>query len=90
MNTQIQQRIAGMVKNMRFDRKKRITKKERALYAGLEEKVEKIIIDLNKLHLRLWHAVYKKDYHSLNLVDAKQMLRQISQSISNIIDEDLS
>ena len=80
--------IANMVSDMRFDRKKRVSKKTKAEYSALQNKLETTIKDLRKLHVRLWHADYKKDYHSLSLDEAECILKEIKKDIDSILEDD--
>lgn len=79
--------IADMVKDMRFERKKKTDKKTKAMYQELQNKLGNTINDLNKLHLRLWHTDYKSDYHSLSLVETERILKQIREDIDTILEE---
>lgn len=81
------EQIADMVKNMRFERKKPVGKKTKAVYSELQNKLGSIKNDLSKLSLRLWHAEYKSDYHSLSLSEAEGILEEIQKDIDTILKE---
>lgn len=80
--------IANMIENMGFERKPRATKKEKEDYAALKDSVAVIKSDIDKLSLRLWHACYKNDYHSLSIDEAKQELQRIRESIDGITNKE--
>ncbi|MDD5018782.1 MAG: hypothetical protein PHO15_11880 [Eubacteriales bacterium] len=81
------QLIADMVGDMCFDRKKPAARHEKAMYSILKNSLGDTINGLNKLHLRLWHAVYKGDYHSLSLGETESALKEARQRIDNILKE---
>lgn len=78
--------IEDMVKTMRFERKKNVTKQQKTIYADLKKNTDDAMHDMSKLNLRLWHAINKKDYHSLTLDEAEHILQKIRQNIDNILD----
>lgn len=80
--------IADMIKGIRFERRKNVTKKTKSMVAQLKTDLEYPIAELNKLHLRLWHSLDKSDYHSLTLDEAKGLLENIRNDIERIITED--
>ena len=85
--TNEKQMIADMIKNMCFERKKPAGKHIKAEFAAMESAIGTITDELNKLHLRLWHAVNKGDYRSLSLEEATAQLEEIQQRIEDILNE---
>ena len=82
---EVQKQIEHMIENMRFERKKRISKQEKATYEMLENNINNIMRSINKLHLRLWHANHKKDYHSLSMDEISLVLQKASQDIDTAL-----
>ena len=82
---EVQKQIEHMVENMRFERKKRISKQEKATYEMLENSIDDIMRSINKLHLRLWHANHKKDYHSLSMDEISLVLQKMGQDIDTAL-----
>ncbi len=79
--------IFGMVENMQLKRKKAVDKKTKAVYPKLQNDINKVKKDLDKLLLRIWHADYKNDYHSLSLEEAKSILTELQGEIDTILKE---
>jgi hypothetical protein len=73
----IDKRIAEMLEDMQFERRLPASKHKKAEYAALEADVSGILKDLNRLHLRLWHAVSQRDYRSISLEEAYGALEDI-------------
>lgn len=82
--------IAHMIQNMCFERKSRASAQQKAAYAALEAGTGKTAQALNKLHLRLWHAVSHGDYHSLSLDETKRLLEAVRQDIDALLKENFS
>lgn len=74
---------------MRFERNAAVPSQTKVMTAALLQKLERPAADMNKLRLRLWHAVEKKDYRSLTLDDAKSELERINAEIDAIIKTSL-
>lgn len=79
--------IEDMVSGMRFERRTPVTKQTKQEIAALYDALGAVRARINKLHLALWHAQEKSDYHSTNLQDTKQALRQIRDEIDALIKE---
>lgn len=79
------EKIEEMVASMSFARKKPATKKTKQEFADTYSTLGDIKAKVDNLHLALWHAKEKKDYHSTSLDDAKKELRQIKDEIGIII-----
>lgn len=62
---EIKNKIALIVENMQFDRRQPVPRREREAYDVLQEKINSIRKDLNRVHLSLWYASWHKDYNSL-------------------------
>jgi len=77
--------IEDMVSDMRFKRRKPVTKQTKQEMAALYDALGAVLGRMNKLHLALWHAQEKSDYHSTNLQDAMQELRQIRDEIDKVL-----
>ncbi len=82
------QRIADMLAGMQFGRKAPPSRQDKAAYAALEAGVADVLKDLKKLHLRLWHAVSRRDYHSLSLGEARLELQSIKARISSLTQKE--
>jgi hypothetical protein len=83
----IKDKIADMVKDMCFERKRPVTKQQKAAYTVLAARLAEIIADLNRLRLRLWHADEKRDYHSLSLYEAEDILKKARQDLDCLLNE---
>ena len=59
---------------MQFERRPAVSRHKKAQYAAMEAGVADALKELNRLHLRLWHAVSQRDYHSLSPDEARQAL----------------
>ena len=79
--------IEDMVSGMRFERRKPVTKQTKQEIAALYDALGAVRARINKLHLALWHAQERRDYHSTNLQDAMQELRQIRDEIDALLQE---
>jgi hypothetical protein len=77
-----QKRIKDMLAGMQFERKLPPSKQTKAEYAALEAGVGDVLKDLNLLHLRLWHAVSRRDYHSLSVEEARLVLETIRERLN--------
>ncbi len=82
MTDNTKDRIADMLSDMPFERRTPVSRQKKAQYAATEAGVADALKDLNKLHLRLWHAVSQRDYHSLSLDEARQALEVIRDRIN--------
>lgn len=81
----IKQNISDIVYKMDFGRKARTTKKEKEVFSDLSDSVGSIKKALDNLNLQLWHCVYKGDYHSLSLAEARTKLQFISEEIAKTL-----
>jgi hypothetical protein len=77
-----QKRIKDMLAGMQFERKLPPSKQAKAEYATLEAGVSEVLKDLNLLHLRLWHAVSRRDYHSISVEEACLELESIRERLN--------
>ncbi|NLT96765.1 MAG: hypothetical protein GXW96_01175 [Christensenellaceae bacterium] len=82
------QRIADMLAGMQFGRKAPPSRQDKAAYAALEAGVADVLKDLKKLHLRLWHAISRREYHSLSLNEVRLELQSIQARISSLTQEE--
>lgn len=71
------EKIASMIKKMSFERKKPVSIEAKQSTKQILCSVKEAKDKLDKLHLKLWYAVEKNDYHSVNLAEAKQELSSI-------------
>ena len=78
------QRIADMLSGMQFGRRLPPSKQTKAEYAALESGIADVLKDLNRLHLRLWHAVSRREYHSLPLDEARLALESIQARLNSL------
>ena len=81
-------RIADMLSGMQFGRRLPPSKQTKAEYAALESGIADVLKDLNRLHLRLWHAVSRREYHSLSLKEARLELESIQARISSLTQKE--
>ena len=81
------EQIADIINDMRFERKTAVSRARKAQYAALESGVADALKELNRLHLRLWHAVSQRDYHSLPPDEAIQALDDIQKQLSTLSSE---
>jgi hypothetical protein len=88
MDDMDKQRIADMLAGMQFGRKAPPSRQNKAAYAALEAGVADVLKDLNRLHLRLWHAVSRREYHSLSLEEARLELQSIQARISSLTQKE--
>ena len=84
MTDNTKDRITDMLSEMQFERRAPVSRQKKAQYAATEAGIADALKDLNRLHLRLWHAVSERDYHSLSLEEAKQTLVEIRNRIDAI------
>jgi len=82
------QRIEDMLSGMQFGRKAPPSRQDKAAYAALEAGVAGVLKDLNRLHLRLWHAVSRREYYSLSLEEARLGLESIQARISSLTQKE--
>lgn len=77
------ERIASIVKDMSFKRRKPVSQDTKhqthQLLCSLKEAKNR----LDKLHLKLWYAVEKNAYHSVSLTETKQELDNIIRQLEN-------
>lgn len=85
---EVKQRISEILDGVSLDRKARATKKEKEEFTKLSAQVAGLKKDIDKLSLRLWHACYKNDYHSLPPEAAREELRRIKHNIDTVISSD--
>jgi predicted nucleic acid-binding Zn-ribbon protein len=78
------QRINDILNTLNFDRKRPATAAQKAAYERLQKDVDDARQRLNKLHIQLWHAVDRHDYHSLSLEDARETLGDIAEYLEAI------
>lgn len=78
------EKVAQILSALDFDRKRPVTSAQKKSYAQLLQSVDDVRQRLNKLHLRLWHASSRRDYHSLSLEDTREMLGDIARQIEAI------
>ena len=79
--------IEDMVSDMRFERRKPVSKQTKQETVSLYDALHAVRARINKLHLALWQGQEKSDYHSTNLQNAKQELRRIRDEIDALIKE---
>jgi hypothetical protein len=77
-------RIEDILAGMQFERRLPPSKQIKAEYAALEADVGGILRDLSRLHLRLWHAVFQRDYHSLSPQEARLALEDIRERLGRL------
>lgn len=75
------QKIADIVADMRFERRKPVSRSEKADYKALKSEISSVLLDLERLHLRLWHANKQHDYRSLSLAQAKESIAQLAERL---------
>lgn len=71
------EQIANMLSDMQFERRPAVSRQKKAQYAATEAGVADVLKELNRLHLRLWHTVSQRDYHSLSMDEARQALDEV-------------
>ena len=79
------EQIANMLSDMQFERRPAVPRQKKAQYAATEAGVADALKELNRLHLRLWHAVSQRDYHSLPLDEIKQMLDEVQCRLDSLL-----
>ena len=79
--------IEDIIKGMHLGRKTRVTKKQKEAFLELRDDVGAVNNKLNKLHLRLWHAGYKGDYHSLAVGEVSRILEEARLDIDSILEK---
>lgn len=82
----VKERIAQILSGVSLDRKTRATKEEKEAFLKLSGQVDGLRKDIDKLNLRLWHACYKNDYHSLSLDAAREELINIKAKIDDVLE----
>ena len=80
-----EKKIADIVSGIDLERKKPVLPEEKQQTAELLDELTAAKRQLDKLHLKLWYAVEKKDYHSLSLEQAKQELRSLLDALEKLI-----
>ena len=78
------EKVLEILNTLDFDKKSPVTAAEKKAYTELHSSVDDIRQRLNQLHLRLWHAVNSRDYHSFTLDDAREALADIARQIDAI------
>ncbi len=78
------EQIADIINDMHFERKAPVSRARKAQYAALESGIADALKELNRLHLRLWHAVSQRDYHSLSPDEVIQALDDIQKHLSTL------
>lgn len=81
------EKIAAIVEGMRFERKRPVPSRQRAACASLHSGVSAAARDLNRLSLRLWHAVSRRAYHSLSLEETRLALRELARRLDALSRE---
>jgi hypothetical protein len=76
--------VLEILEPLDFDKKRPVTSAQKKAYMELQQSVDDARQRLNKLHLRLWHAVNSRDYHSLSLEEARETLESIARHIDAI------
>lgn len=82
------EKITDILSGMQFERRPPVSRQKKAQYAALEAGVGEALKELNRLHLRLWHAVSKRDYHSLSLDEARQTLCEVERQLNILVSLD--
>lgn len=77
------EKITSMVKNMSFERRKPVSTETKQSTKQILCSVKEVKDKLDKLHLKLWYAVEKNDYHSVNLTETKQELSSIIKELES-------
>jgi len=70
-------RIKDILAGMQFERRRPVTQHCRTVYAAMQKEVGAALKTLNRLHLRLWHAQQRRDYHVLSLKEARDTLKEV-------------
>lgn len=78
-------KIADIVKDISFERRKPVSQDTKHQIQQLLCSLKDAKKRLDKLHLKLWYAVDKNDYHSVNLEEAKDELRNIIRELESQI-----
>lgn len=77
-------KVAGIINALDFDRKRPMASAQKDAYSRMQKDVNDVRLRVNKLHLRLWHAVNQHDYHSLSLEETREALQDIAKHIEAI------
>ena len=85
---QTEQKIAQLLSELQFERRRPVTRVQRQEYAALQKEVDEVRRCLNALHLRLWHAQQRRDYHSLSLEEARGILANAAERLSTLSAQD--
>jgi len=80
-------KIAEMVKNMPLKRRKPVPEETKTRLDALKQRLLQPIADLNKLHLKLWHAQKHNDYKHIDMDDLRSRLAAVRDEIDAIISE---
>jgi hypothetical protein len=83
MNTE-DKKIADMVRDMHFERKKPPSKLKKTAYTAIKTELDSIAHDLDALRLALWYAEHQRDYHRLSPGDLKTQLSRINERIETL------
>jgi predicted nucleic acid-binding Zn-ribbon protein len=83
-------KIADMVRDMHFERKKPPTKRMKTAYTAIKTELDDIARDLGALRLALWHAEHQRDYHQLSPDDIKARLNRTAARIETLSAHHLS
>jgi hypothetical protein len=83
-----EKRIADVLASLQFERRPPASKLKKAQYAALEAGVGDALRALNRLHLRLWHAVTQRDYRSLPLEETRRTLEEIQRQLGVLSQEE--
>lgn len=78
---QTEQKIAQLLSELQFERRRPVTLTQRQQYAALQKEVDEVRRSLDALHLRLWHAQQRRDYHSLSLEEARGILAKAAERL---------
>ncbi len=78
------EKVFEILNTLDFEKKRPVTAAEKKAYTELHSSVDDIRQRLNQLHLRLWHAVNSRDYHSLPLDEAREALADIARQIDAV------
>ncbi len=79
------EQIADIVKDINFKRRPRVSKQKKTEHSALKQDIDAVSCKLDLLRLRLWHAEYKSDYHSLTMEEATQILNEARHCIDDIL-----
>ena len=77
-------KIADMVRDMHFQRKKPPTKRKKTAYTAVKTELDGIACDIDALRLALWYAEHQRDYHKLSPDDLKARLVRVAARIETL------